>query len=105
MDLTLIQKHLTGIKFLTYSNYSSGKMKLHIVLCCPDYNFVLTEDKPIIDPTTIDAQKAVTQVFIDKWVKANKMSILIIKCSIDPIMFGGISKKESTKDLFAVIKY
>ena len=37
-----------------------------MVLCCLDYNFVLTEDKFIIDPTAIDAQKAVTQVSFDK---------------------------------------
>ena len=66
MNLTLIQKYLTGIKTLTYSKYLSWKMKLQIVLCCLDYNFVLTEDKLIIDSTTTDAQKTVTQVFIDK---------------------------------------
>ena len=28
-------------------------MKLQIVLCFLDYNFVLTENKPIIDPAAI----------------------------------------------------
>ena len=32
-----------------------------------DYNFVLPEDKPIILAAT-DAQKAATQVSINKWV-------------------------------------
>ena len=60
---------------------------------------MLSGDKPIIDPMITDAQKAVTQVFIDKWVKANKMCILIIKCCIDSIIFGGITEKENAKDL------
>ena len=68
-------------------------------------SFVLTENKPIIDPTATDAQKAATQVSINKWVKANKMSILIIKSSIDPIMSGGIPEKENAKDLLVVIKH
>jgi len=82
MNLTLIQRHLTEIETLTESNYSTWEMKLQIVLGFLDYDFVLTEDKPIIDPTTTNAKKPATQVPIDKWVKANKMSILIIKSSI-----------------------
>jgi len=31
-----------------------------------DYNFVLAEDKYIIDPVTTNAQKIATQVSIDK---------------------------------------
>jgi len=66
---------------------------------------VLTEDKPIIDQTATDAQKAATQVSIDKWVNANKMSIPLIKSSIDPIMSDGIPKKENAKNLLVVIKH
>ena len=55
MDPTLVQRHLTGIETLTESNYSTWKMKLQIVLGCLDYDFVLTENKPIIDPTATDA--------------------------------------------------
>ena len=33
------------------------------------------------------------------------MSIRIIKCFTDPIMFSGISKKENVKDLLVVIKH
>ena len=66
---------------------------------------MLTDDKPIIDPTTTDAQKTATQEFIDKWVKTNKMSILIIKFSINPIMFGEIPEKDNAKDLLVVIKH
>ena len=72
---------------------------------CLNYNFVLTEDKLIIDPTVTDTQKAVTQIPIDKWVKANKISILLIKCSIAPIMFSGIHENENAKDLFVIIKH
>jgi len=79
-------------------------MKLQIVLCCLDYNFVLSEDKPIINPTVTNAQKTATQVSIDKLMKTNKMSILLIKPSIDHIMFGGISKKKNAKALFVIIK-
>ena len=80
-------------------------MKLQIALRCLDYNFVLTEDKPIIDPTNTYAQKAAIEVSIDKWIKTNKMSILIIKSSIVPIMFGEIPEKENAKDLLVVIKH
>ena len=80
-------------------------MKLQIVLCCLNYNFVLTEDKPIINPIATYAQKAATQVSIDKWIKTNKMSILITKPSIDPIMFREISEKENAKDLLVVMKH
>ena len=80
-------------------------MKLQIVLCCLDYNFVLTEDKPIIDPTTTNAQRTATQVSIDKWIKTNKMSFLIIKSSIDSIMFDEISEKKNAKELLVVIKH
>ena len=65
---------------------------------------MLTDDKPIIYPAVTDAQKAATRVSTDKWVKANKMSILIIKSSIDLIMFGEIPEKENVKDLLVVIK-
>ena len=57
MNPTLIQRHLTRIETLTESNYSTWKMKLQIVLGSLDYDFVLTESKLIIDPTTTDAQK------------------------------------------------
>ena len=33
------------------------------------------------------------------------MNILIIKCSIDTIIFSGISEKENAKDLLVVIKH
>jgi len=51
MVLTLIQRHLTGIETLTESNYSTWEMKLQIVLGFLNYDFLLTKDKPIIDPT------------------------------------------------------
>ena len=67
---------------------------------------MLTEDKPIIDPTATNAQKTATQVSIDIWVKTNKISILIIKCFIDSIMSSGIlKKKENAKDLLVIIKH
>ena len=41
---------------------------------------------------------------IDKWIKTNKMNILIIKSSTDPIMFGEIPEKENAKNLLVVMK-
>jgi len=70
-----------------------------------DYSFMLSEDKPITDPTPTDAQKAATQVSIDKWDKINKMNILIIKSSMDLIMFGRIPEKKNAKDLLVIIKH
>ena len=64
---------------------------------CLDYDFVLTENKSIIGPTTTSAQKAATQVSIHKWVEANNTSILIIKSSMNPIMSGGIPEKENLR--------
>ena len=72
MNPILIQRHLTRIVTLTDSNYSSWKMKLQIALDYLDYNFVLSEDMPIFDPTTTDAQQAAAQVSIDKWVKPTR---------------------------------
>jgi hypothetical protein len=54
-------------------------MNVEIVLGCLHYDFVLTVAKPVIRPTVTDAQKAATQLSIYKWVKVDKMSILIIK--------------------------
>jgi len=74
-------------------------------LNCLDYDFVMTEDKLIIDQITTDAQKATTQAYTDKGVMSNKMSILIIKPSIDPIMSDRIPEKENAKNLLVVINH
>ncbi|KAL5700091.1 hypothetical protein ACHQM5_025586 [Ranunculus cassubicifolius] len=100
MDPLSIQKHLSGIEMLTDSNYSSWKLSIQIVLGYLEYDFVLTEDQPVITGVDTPDQVAARQ----KWVKANNMASLIIRSRIDPIMRGGIPQTLTAKELFSTIK-
>ena len=101
LNESLIQQHLTGIKPLTGSNFFSWTLELEIVLGCLDYDFVLTEEKP---PTPTKESTETQRATHAKWVKANKLAILIIRASIDETIRGGIPSKETVKELLEIIK-
>ncbi|KAF6172083.1 hypothetical protein GIB67_029501 [Kingdonia uniflora] len=97
----MIQNQLTNIETLTDSNYFNWKLKIQISLGYLDFDFVFTETKPA-DLT--DTSSNVEKVAYAKWVKANKMTNLIYRSSIDSIMRGGIAEKGTAKKLLDVIK-
>ncbi|XP_020243313.1 uncharacterized protein LOC109821543 [Asparagus officinalis] len=101
MDGQFIQKHLTGIEPLTGSNYGIWKIQVEIVLGCLDYNYVLTEDKPEEhdESSSLSEKKSHT-----KWVKANKLAMLIIRASVDQTIRGGILACKTAKELLETIK-
>ncbi|XP_020249419.1 uncharacterized protein LOC109826810 [Asparagus officinalis] len=101
MDGQFIQKHLTGIEPLTGSNYGNWKMQVEIVLGCLDYDYVLTEDKPE-EPDESSSQSE--KKSHAKWVKANKLAMLIIRASVDQTIRGGIPACETAKELLETIK-
>ncbi|KAF6147091.1 hypothetical protein GIB67_036810 [Kingdonia uniflora] len=97
----MTQNQLTNIETLMNSNYSNRKLEIQIALGYLDFDFVLTEAKSAdFTDTSYDVEK----VAYVRWVKANKMTNLIIHSSIDPIMWGGIAERGTVKELLDVIK-
>jgi len=105
LDAAAIQRQLTGVEPLSGSNYSRWKSQLEIVLGYLDYEFVLIEDEP--EKATNDSSDAV-KLKHQKWEKANRMSLKIIRNSIRLLLSlairGGIPETKTAKELMEVIK-
>lgn len=82
MDGTIVQRHLTGIEPLSGSNFKKWKSQLEIVLGWMEYDISLTEEMPAVPEPT--ATKSAKTEYL-KWMKANKMAMMIIKSSIGDI--------------------
>ncbi|XP_026409391.1 uncharacterized protein LOC113304476 [Papaver somniferum] len=100
MDGTIIQRHLTGIEPLSGSNFKKWKSQLDIVLGCMEYDIALTEEIPAIPETN---EPEPVRIKYNKWVRANRMALMIIKSSISDVIRGGIPTKDTAKELMKEI--
>ncbi|XP_070025472.1 uncharacterized protein [Nicotiana sylvestris] len=92
---------LNSIETLTSSNYKKWKQDVEIVLGLMDLDFALTEQKPTEPITTSIADE---KAKYDKWMKANKLSLMIIKRSISNHIKGAIKDNGNVKDFLSAIK-
>ncbi|XP_075099082.1 uncharacterized protein LOC142175970 [Nicotiana tabacum] len=91
---------LNSIETLTSSNYKKWKQDVEIVLGLMDLDFALTEQKPIEPTTTSTADE---KAKYKKWMKANKLSLMIMKRSISDHIRGEIKDNENAKDFLSAI--
>ncbi|XP_008229680.2 PREDICTED: uncharacterized protein LOC103329021 [Prunus mume] len=83
-----------SIRTLTGSNYKKWREDVEIALGLLDYEMVLTDEA--LSVPAIDAS-AETKTKYAKWIKANKMAILIMRRSISEEVRGSIIETESAK--------
>ncbi|OVA00205.1 hypothetical protein BVC80_23g2 [Macleaya cordata] len=85
---------------LSGSNYSTWKRQITLQLGLLDFDFVLTEARPIV-PTaeSTDVEKATFK----KWEKVNKLCMMVIRGSIHETISGGIPETTTAKELFELI--
>ncbi|XP_016646947.1 PREDICTED: uncharacterized protein LOC107880250 [Prunus mume] len=89
-----IQVNHNSIRTLTGSNYKKWREDVEIALGLLDYEMVLTDEA--LSVPAIDAS-AETKTKYAKWIKANKMAILIMRRSISEEVRGSIIETESAK--------
>lgn len=80
-----------GIETLTGANQSSWKDSLMLTLGVLDFDLALREDAP---PALTDKSTTEDKIANEKWQRSNRMSLMLIKNSINPIIRGAI--KDST---------
>ena len=86
------QGYLSGIEQLSGANFKKWKEQIGIVLGCMDLDYALREPTPI-KPTSesTNEQKAL----YEKWERSNRMSLMIMKCSITPAIRGAIPDSDN----------
>ncbi|XP_019266856.1 PREDICTED: uncharacterized protein LOC109244252 [Nicotiana attenuata] len=78
---------LNSIEILTSSNYKKWKQDVEIVLGLMELDFALTEQKPTEPTTTSTADE---KAKYKKWMKANKLILMIMKRSISDHIKGSV---------------
>ncbi|OIT19379.1 hypothetical protein A4A49_41492 [Nicotiana attenuata] len=91
---------LNSIETLTSSNYKKWKQDVEIVLGLMDLDFALTEHKPAEPTTTSTADE---KAKYEKWMKANKLSLTIMKRFISDHIKGAIKDNGNAKDFLSAI--
>ncbi|XP_034205814.1 uncharacterized protein LOC117619868 [Prunus dulcis] len=83
-----------SIRTLTGSNYKKWREDVEIALGLLDYEMVLTDEALSVPANDASAE---TKAKYAKWIKANKMAILIMRRSISEEVRGSITETESAK--------
>nr|XP_009785691.1 PREDICTED: uncharacterized protein LOC104233928 [Nicotiana sylvestris] len=91
---------LNSIESLTSSKYMKWKYDVEIVLGLMDLDFALTEKKLVEPITTSTADE---KAKYEKWMKANKLSLMIMKRSISNHIKGAINDNGNAKDFLSAI--
>ncbi|OIT04688.1 hypothetical protein A4A49_65218, partial [Nicotiana attenuata] len=91
---------LNSIETLTNSNYKKWKQDVEIVLGLMVLDFALIEQKPAEPTTTSTADE---KAKYEKWMKANKLSLMIMKRSISDPIKGAIKDNGNAKDFLSAI--
>nr|XP_009804664.1 PREDICTED: uncharacterized protein LOC104249858 [Nicotiana sylvestris] len=92
---------LNSIETLTSSNYKKWKQDVKIVLGLMDLDFTLIEQKPAESTTTRTADE---KAKYEKWMKANKLSLMIMKRSIFYHIKGAIKDNGNAKDFLSATR-
>ncbi|XP_019236811.1 PREDICTED: uncharacterized protein LOC109217039 [Nicotiana attenuata] len=91
---------LNSIETLTSSNYKKWKQDIEIVLGLMEVDFALTEQKPAEPVTTSTTNE---NAKYEKWMKANKLSLMIMKRSIPAHIKCAIKDNGNAKDFLSAI--
>ncbi|XP_075106514.1 uncharacterized protein LOC107829157 [Nicotiana tabacum] len=91
---------LNFIETLTSSNYKKWKQDVEIVLGLMDLDFAFIEQKPA-EPTTTSTTDEKAKY--EKWMKANKLSLMIMKRSISDHIKGAIKDNGNAKYFLSAI--
>ena len=83
---------MSGIEQLSGANFKKWKEQIGIVLGCMDLDYASREPTPT-KPTfeSTNEQKAL----YEKWEHSNRMSLMIMKCSITPAIRGAIPDSDN----------
>ena len=83
---------------LNGSNFTYWKEELLLTLGCLNLDIALMEHK--LDDLT-DNSSPTQRAYYEKWTKANRLSLMMIKRSIAKNIHGSISDNENAKDYLA----
>ncbi|KAI5319090.1 hypothetical protein L3X38_038798 [Prunus dulcis] len=89
-----------SIRTLTGSNYKKWREDVEIALGLLDYEMVLTDEALSVPANDASAE---TKAKYTKWIKANKMAILIMRSSISEEVRGSIIETENAKQFMEAI--
>ncbi|CAN6546754.1 unnamed protein product [Malus baccata var. baccata] len=97
--------HMTSLNFnnietLTGSNFKKWKEDVEIVLGLMDLDLALREEKPksITAESTADEKMK-----FEKWERANRMSMMIMKKAMAQSVKGGIPKTDNAREFLAAV--
>ncbi|KAM1833617.1 hypothetical protein ACFX13_023415 [Malus domestica] len=92
--------NFNNIETLTGSNFKKWKEDVEIRLGLMDLDLALREEKPkaIIAKSTADEK-----VKLEKWERANRMSMMIMKKAMAESVKGGIPKTDNAREFLAAV--
>ncbi|KAM2165178.1 hypothetical protein ACFX1R_039362 [Malus domestica] len=92
---------LNSIQTLNGTNYKKWRQDIEIALGLIDFNLALRENEPTKPANDATAAK---KNEYKKWVKANKMALLVIKRSMPDLVRGAITESNNAKAYLDSIK-
>ncbi|KAM1176109.1 hypothetical protein ACFX2I_028384 [Malus domestica] len=93
--------NFSSIEPLNGGNYKKWRQDVEIILGLMDYDLALREDEPApVDATSTAAQR----LKFEKWEKANRMALLVIKRSIGEAVRGGLPASDKAKNFLEGIE-
>ncbi|CAN6710655.1 unnamed protein product [Malus baccata var. baccata] len=92
--------NFTSIETLTGLNFKKWKEDIEILLGLMDLDLALREDKPAELTNTSTAE---VRIKFEKWERANRMSMMIMKKAMAQSVKGGIPKHTNAKGFLAAI--
>ena len=95
-----VNNQLCSIETLNGNNYTRWKSDVELALGLADLDLALLEDEPQ-DPT--NDSTAEEKAYYHKWVRANRLSIMVMKKSISPSVKVSVSEEANEKSFFKAI--
>ena len=95
-----VNNQLCSIETLNGNNYVRWKSDVTLALGLADLDLALLEDEPQ-EPT--NDSTAEEKAYYQKWVRANRLSIMVMKKSISPSFKVSVSEEANAKSFFAAI--
>ncbi|CAL9012470.1 unnamed protein product, partial [Prunus brigantina] len=90
---------INSIEPLTGSNFKKWKRDLEIALGLLDHDIALREEKPVLT----DESTAEQRLKLERWEKANRICLLIMKKSMTEAIYGGIPDSENAKEYLKAV--
>ena len=101
MTPAALNGHLSNIPMLNGSNFTDWKEELLLILGCLNLDTTLMEP----NPTDLTDNSSPTQrAYYEKWTRANRLSLMMIKRSIAKNGRGSILDNENAKDYLTLVE-